>query len=430
MATAVENKTLIDKLADDVKNLSVHKRKLPAKPPPIYKRSDGNFLNYAQSLNNYFRIMSVDQDERSKLLLTYLGLDDYEAVTRIYPADQLGNEPYIEAAEKIAGILEENISEAGSMAKLMSCKQNDMSMTKFLKKLENYAHKAFPEEKLKDARQKCLMNAIQANCRSKVLAYEVYNFIKDKAPNYNEVALKCIELEAILGQSNDDYDANFEEKEKEFSILQVRENTNPPPKDNKPSDKKCYICNSPDHFKASCPENHINKAPPRNNYNANRWPTRKNNSGRNFYRNTSYNRGNNYRSNSYPSYNRFNSINFTGRSNFNRNNSRPYFNKQNFRPYYQSQFSGPRNYNPQHRNWTQNRPVYNVQRHRPFFNKNFQKQNKSTSFHNNSGYKFNNKRRPINLINTENNTASNSDVSNNVAHQSEEQKADFFKWDQ
>lgn len=423
--TVTDNKQLIDKLTRDVKNLSIHKRKLPAKPPPIYKKSDGNFLNYSQSLNNYLKIMNVEEEERPKLLLTYLGLDDYEAVTRIYPADKLGSENYNAVAEKIASILEENISEAGSMAKLMSCKQNDMSMSKFLKKLESYANKAFPEVNLKEAREKCLMSAIQANCRSKVLAYEIYNFIKDKGPAYNEVALKCIELEAILGQSNDDYDANFEEKEKEISILQIRDNTNPPPKDNKPIDKKCFICDSTDHLKAFCPENRINKAPPRNmsnNYNSN--------SSRNFYRNTSYNRGNNYRSNSCPPHNRFNSINFTGRSNFNRNYSRPYFNKQNSRPYYQSQFSGPRNYNPQRRNWTQNRPVYNVQRQRPFFNNNFQRQNKSTSFHSNSGYNFNNKRRPINLINAENNTALNSDVSDNVVHQSNEKKADFFKWDQ
>ena len=429
MANAVENKTLIDKLAEDVKNLSVHKRKLPAKPPPIYKRSEGNFLNYAQSLNNYFRIMSVDQDERSKLLLTYLGLDDYEAVTRIYPAEKLGGEPYNEAAEKIAGILEENISEAGSMAKLMSCKQNDMSMTKFLKKLENYAHKAFPEEKLKDARQKCLMSAIQANCRSKVLAYEIYNFIKEKEPNYNEVALKCIELEAILGHDRENYDANFEEKEKEISILQINENPVSQPNNDKTT-RRCHICNSDDHLKAACPR--TNRSPTyntsyRNNFNGNknRWPTR------NFYNGATYNNNfkrNNYHSNSYPpySYNKTNSTNFVKQNSF--GNQRPYFNKQNFRPFYQRPFSGPRNPAPQRRNWAQNKPVYTVQSQRsPFsYNKNFRRNDKNSRDYNRNGNTFNN-RRPINLINS--NQDANESKSN-IDEKCENQTTDFFKWDQ
>ena len=226
-ANPEENKTAIEKLTTDVQNLTIHKRKLPAKPPPIYKRSDGNFLKYAQSLNNYFRIMNVEESERPKLLLTYLGLDKYESVTRVYPADILGNEVYNVAAEKIASVLDENITEAGGMAKLMAYKQKDAPMSKFLKKLEGYANKAFPEENMKQARERCLMNAIQANCRSKVLAYEIYNFIKNQPRTYPEVALKCIELEAILGNGDSDYDNGFEDKEKEISILQVKEGEHP-----------------------------------------------------------------------------------------------------------------------------------------------------------------------------------------------------------
>ena len=275
MATTVENKELIDVLTEDLKKLKLKQHKLPARSPTVYKKSDGTFQAYAENLKNYFCVMSVPEEERSKLLLTFLNSDDFQTVTRVYSAEVLGAEEYGTVAERISHVLTQNISTAGACAKMMCIKQGDMSMQEFIKKLERLASIAFPEANMKAARDRCLISSLQANCRSKVLAYEIHNFIKSKTvpPEFNEVALKVSELDTILAEGSRSDDELNERHPINASVLQTKQDE-PDKTGAAVNQRRCYTCDSTEHLKVNCPKNqarnrNFSNQTPRYNYNNN-----------------------------------------------------------------------------------------------------------------------------------------------------------------
>ena len=218
----------IEDLAKDIDDLKQKRFKLPAKAPAIYKQSDGNFKLYADNLENYFDILNVGDDERSRLLLTFLSNEDYQTITRVYPAKILATEKYSIVAEKLSHLLSDNISSAHALSKLTKLKQNNMSMIDFVKKLEHLGQIAFPEDDMKDAKERCLIHSLQNNCRSKVLAYEIYSFVKSAKPgekkDFSEVTLKCLELDQVLGKNENDSDEGLTMDEKIASVFNVSKN--------------------------------------------------------------------------------------------------------------------------------------------------------------------------------------------------------------
>ena len=224
MATAENNRVKIEKLEDDIKNLTISKKKLPAKPPNIYKQSDGSFRKYALQLENYFKIMGVENDNRSNVLLTFLSPEDFESCTRIYNIDQLKSDSFDKTVNHIAKVLDETMTEAASMAKLLNTKQGNMSMQQFLKKLEGYAIQSFPEITMAAARDRCLISALTTNCRSKSLSFQIYTFVNSKIdgskPSFNEIAMKAIELDSILG-AYEDNEENFD-KGSGINVLNIK----------------------------------------------------------------------------------------------------------------------------------------------------------------------------------------------------------------
>ena len=247
----------IEELEKDINDLKQKRFKLPAKPPAIYKRSDGNFQLYADNLENYFDVLNVGDDERSRLLLTFLSNEDYQTITRVYPAKKLATEKYSVVAEKLSHLLSDNISSAHALSKLIKLKQNNMNMIDFIKKLEHLAQIAFPEDDMKDAKERCLIHTLQNNCRSKVLAYEIYTFVKSAKPNekkdFSEVTLKCLELDQVLGKDENDSDEDFKTEEKMASILNVSKEQKPPQ-----NTSRCFRCGEIGHFKKSCTSNLTN----------------------------------------------------------------------------------------------------------------------------------------------------------------------------
>ena len=62
-----------------------------------------------------------------------------------------------------------------------------------------------------------MTSSLQANCRSKILAYEIHNFIQEKStettePDFSEISLKAIELDQILGDKEEYSDGELESK--------------------------------------------------------------------------------------------------------------------------------------------------------------------------------------------------------------------------
>ena len=82
------------------------------------------------------------------------------------------------------------MTQASALSKLMSFKQGDLSMAQFLKKLEFLASKRYPDQKHKESREIALMSAIQTNCRSKTLDFQIHHYIADGkgAIEYSDVA--------------------------------------------------------------------------------------------------------------------------------------------------------------------------------------------------------------------------------------------------
>jgi hypothetical protein len=75
--------------------------------------------------------------------------------------------------ENISGLINENLTRAGACSKLMKLNQGESSMSEFLKKLEHYGAIGFPEDSMTTAKARCMASSLQANCRSKILAYEI-----------------------------------------------------------------------------------------------------------------------------------------------------------------------------------------------------------------------------------------------------------------
>ena len=386
---ADENKNKIVGLEKEVAELKKHKVKLPARSPGIFKASDGiSFANFANNLDNYMRVMRVPEDQRSNVLLTFLSNKDYNNVVRIYDAKKLGSEKYEEAVEKIGYVLNENLSSATALSKMLSLKQGTTPIRDFISNLETLAIIALPEADMKQARERCLISSIQAGCRSKVLAYEIHNFCKSKipSPSFSEVALKVIELDAILGE---DEDEGLNGLNKEFaSILQVKEEK---------SSKLCYECQSDQHFVAQCPQRkkklQISQSKEDNNKNYDEAQSTSNSVDK---QNSNFDNNNNNIEDNFG--NQFyNSIPFYPQN----VNYRPlYNNRQNFVPNFNRQ-------NNQHFN----RPNYNRQNfrtqqlRRPFFNRqkfngmNFNRRNSYPSYNNQNGGPFFKPKRNYNQIN-------------------------------
>ena len=288
----------LKKLEKEIKDLKIS-RKLPAKPPGIFKKTDGNFSSFAEILVNYFQVMCVPTDERPKLLLTYLSPEDYEAVTQIYPSQKLGNEKWEVVVEKVSKILSENITRPVACAKLMKLKQGKMTMSDFIKKLEHYGTLAFPEAKMKDAKLRVMTSSLQANCRSKILAYETHNFIQEKStettePDFSEISLKAIELDQILGDKEDYSDGELESKMPTASVFNIK--NKPTTSSKKVETRSCYNCGIKGHLKATCwrKSNSNQRSSTRNNARTNNFQKKYNNNDRNYQsRRPSYSPGTN-----------------------------------------------------------------------------------------------------------------------------------------
>ena len=301
---------------------------------------------------------------------------DYNNVVRIYDAKKLGSENYEDVVEKISYVLNENLSSATALSRMLSLKQGTMPIRDFISNLEALAIIAFPEKNFQQARERCLISSIQAGCRSKVLRYEIHNFCKSKmpSPNFSEVALKVIELDAILGEDDDD---SLNGLNKEFaSILQVKEEK---------SNNLCYECQSDQHYVAQCPQRKKKLQISQNNesnnkiYDATQDTSNsldKQNS--NFNNNKMENDFGNQFHNSMPYYPQ--NVNwrqfFNNRQNFVPTFNRRYnqnFNRQNFNPqnFQMQQFQRPfinrQNYNGINFNRQNSYPPYNNQNRRSFF---------------------------------------------------------------
>jgi hypothetical protein len=249
-----DNKAEIDKLTTELATMktkldktaqSQSRRKLPARVPEIYKRSDLNFRNYVKNLACFFQIRNVPVEERSRLLLTFLDTESFMDVTRIYPADTLATEEFDTVVDKIAGIVSEQVSEAAATTKLMRLKQGGKTMGDFIRRLEYYAELSFPDKKAGQAKKLCMISALIAGCRSKVLSYEISMFkknSKDKELEWNEIVKRAVELDLLLSSEEDDGG-------QKSHLFNIRSNNNMQRRT-----KTCFGCGSPYHLISDCTE--------------------------------------------------------------------------------------------------------------------------------------------------------------------------------
>ena len=114
MSTVETNKqeieTLKRQLADATKSRQELKdnqkcRKLPTRPPPIFKYGDKDFHIFAQSFKNYLLCMAVRSEDQIQVALTFICGKSYAMVTRNYPYEQLIATDYDIGMELISGIL-------------------------------------------------------------------------------------------------------------------------------------------------------------------------------------------------------------------------------------------------------------------------------------------------------------------------------------
>ena len=373
MATNSEVDDLTKRLDKFTAKPEFRKPKLPAKCPAKFKRGgDICFSTYAQNLNNYFRILRVNQDERSNCLLTYLEPQDFEAVIRIHPLTDLNAMEYNDLTEAIAAVLDQKMTQASALAKLMSFKQGDLPMAQYLKRIEFLALKAYSEAKHKESREIALMSAIQANCKSKTLSFQIHQFIADAGTSveYTDVAKKCLELDLVLNQGvQSEEEDEFNNTANQMNIFNIKGETENKTEFQKP---KCWICESTDHFKAECPKNK-DAAIKSSEENIQKYPNKFGDNGIKTFKNQ-YN---------------------NSRSNQNMQNSPQDWNQNNqiqFRPNFRAGFQfRPRNFNNQWQN--------NFNRNRGYNTSNFRQNYRPNRPYNGPNPRFQqNYRRPVNII--------------------------------
>ena len=228
----------LKELQENVKLLS--EKRLPAKCPPMFKKSDMNFRNFANNLRCYFQVMKVPDDQQTRLLLTFLDTDCFRAVTRIYPTDKIGTETFDTAVDQIAGILSERMSESVATCKMMRLKQGNTPMGDFITQIERLAEIAFPVQSSNEAKELCMISALISGSRSKILGYEITMFKKrtKEALAWCDIALRAQELDLMLSPEDDEegHSSNV------YRVNSVRGYI-----------KRCYHCGSDNHLIAGCP---------------------------------------------------------------------------------------------------------------------------------------------------------------------------------
>ena len=370
-----EQKVNIDELNAELNRLKISKNKTPAKPPPVFDAKKFSFHTWAAFAKNYFERTSINSNDDVGLLLTYLNPTDYSAVCRVYKPETLVTENFDKAVDMISHIISDKVDRSKAVSKLLKQKQGNLSIQEFLNKLAEMAEIGFPEPDMEDAKQRCLTSALQANVRSKLLSYEIHRFLTDK-PNisFEELSLRVLELEQVLaGEESGDEELDRTHHSRSLDVLNVTSQSQKQTTNNQV--RKCFICQSPEHLKANCPQKPKHNST--TNYNSRQGPNRNFNGYQrnNFRRNyTPQNYRQNFRpfrrsyrpwQNNRPYRNNFrynyrnNQVNYVrnrsqNNSRFQRN-SRPNFrqnfnrssNNQNFR-------HNGRNSNFQNRNWRRN----------------------------------------------------------------------------
>ena len=356
-----EQKVSIKEINAELGRLKISKNKTPAKPPPVFDAKKFSFHTWAAFAKNYFSRTSINSDDDVGLLLTYLNPADYSAVCRVYRPDALIAENFDKAVDKISHIISDKVDRSKAVSKLLKQKQGNLSIQEFLNKLAEMAEIGFPEPDMEDAKQRCLTSALQANVRSKLLSYEIHRFLTDR-PNitFEELSLRVLELEQVLaGEESGDEELDRTHNSRSLDVLNVTSQSQKQTTNNQV--RKCFICQSPEHLKANCPQ----KPKPNSttNYNSRQRPNR------NF---NGYQR-NNFRRNYTPQ---------NYRQNF-RPFRRPYRPWQNNRPY-RNNFGNNYRYNQV--NYIRNRHQNNsrFQRNsRPNFRQNFNRSSNNQNYRNN-----------------------------------------------
>ena len=95
---------------------------------------------------NYLTIMEVTKENISNVLLSFLSPEDFECCTRIYDINQLKTDSFDNTVNHIAKVLDGNLTEAASMAKLLNTKQGTMTMQQYLKKLRGMQIRHFQKK--------------------------------------------------------------------------------------------------------------------------------------------------------------------------------------------------------------------------------------------------------------------------------------------
>ena len=370
-----EQKVSIDAINAELNRLKISKNKTPAKPPPVFDAKKFSFHTWAAFAKNYFDRTSINNDDDVGLLLTYLNPADYSAVCRVYKPDDLVKANFDQAVDMISHIISDKVDRSKAVSRLLKQKQGNLSIQEFLNKLAEMAEIGFPEPDMEDAKQRCLTSALQANVRSKLLSYEIHRFLKDK-PNitFEDLSLRVLELEQVLA-GDDSGDEELEKTHNSRSLDVFNVTTQDQKQTTNKQVRKCFICQSPEHLKANCPQKpKFNNA---TNYNSRQRPNRNFNGYQrnNFRRNyTPQNYRQNFRpfrrsyrpwQNNRPNRNNFgnnyrnNQVNYV--RNRNQNNSRF---QRNPRPNYRQNFNrgsnnqnfrnNGRNRNFQNQNWRRN----------------------------------------------------------------------------
>ena len=239
----------ITRLNAELDRLKVSKNKTPAKPPPVFDSTKLCFHTWAAFAKNYFDRTSINPAENVGLLLTYLNPDDYSAVCRVYNIDNLVNERYENAVDMISHIISDKVDRNKAVSRLMGLKQGNMSISRFLQKLSGLAEIGFPEDNMKNAKQRCLNSALQANVRSKLLSYEIHRILtSNPLIPFEDLSLRVLELEQVLaGEDEGDEELDWAmNPRRQSNVLNVDEYNNS-------ETRRCYLCQSPGHIQRYCP---------------------------------------------------------------------------------------------------------------------------------------------------------------------------------
>ena len=234
-----ENKTKLADLTKQLKDLktTIGEKRLPCREPSSFDESCRDFKAWAASVENFLATKGVKQGNRVRCLLTYLESEVYNHIMRVTTTADLEPLDYNEAVDRIARIVDQELSDVEACIKLSSKKQGGLSLKKYLIDIECLASLAWPSQSDRKAREKNLIATLLNGVGSKSITFELYKYRTNdqgQPRSFADICAKALDLDMLIKSRSDDDSSDL-------VVLNVEKEV-----------KKCHICASPQHLRSQC----------------------------------------------------------------------------------------------------------------------------------------------------------------------------------